>query len=99
MGVPTFHIRELIKNGKLLAFSSNYALYTDLSARVITKLEQPGPAVEVYPIDEAFLDLTDATNCVVLPRSVSKCRARFSSECIIQYIALDTKEFDGFNNL
>jgi len=99
MGVPAFQILEIIENSKLLAFSFNYPLYADLSARVMTTLEQLGPAVEVYSIDEAFLDLTDATNCAVLPRSVSKCRARFSSECIIEYITLDTKEFDGFNNL
>lgn len=58
MGVPAFQIREQLEQGKVLAFSSNYALYADMSARVMTTLEQLAPAVEVYSIDEAFLDLS-----------------------------------------
>lgn len=66
MGVPAFQIRELIETGKVLAFSSNYALYADMSARVMTTLEQLAPAVEVYSIDEAFLDLTGIDYCTHL---------------------------------
>lgn len=66
MGIPAFQIRELLETGQLLAFSSNYALYADISARVMTTLEQLAPAVEVYSIDEAFLDLTGVSNCVNL---------------------------------
>ncbi|MCT4932846.1 DUF4113 domain-containing protein, partial [Pseudomonas aeruginosa] len=40
------------------AFSSNYALYGDMSQRVMTLLEEMAPAVEVYSIDECFADLT-----------------------------------------
>lgn len=66
MGVPAFQIRELIETGQVLAFSSNYALYADMSARVMTTLEQLAPAVEVYSIDEAFLELTGVAHCANL---------------------------------
>jgi DNA polymerase V len=58
MGVPVFQIRELMQKHGIVAFSSNYALYADLSARVMRTLEEMAPGVEVYSIDEAFVDLT-----------------------------------------
>lgn len=58
MGVPAFQIRELIKQHGIVVFSSNYALYADMSNRVMQTLEHLAPQVEVYSIDEAFLDLT-----------------------------------------
>ncbi len=58
MGVPYFQVRELVDKHRIVVFSSNYALYADISSRVMSTLEQLAPAVEVYSIDEAFLDLT-----------------------------------------
>jgi len=58
MGVPVFQVRELMQKHGILAFSSNYALYADMSQRVMSTLESMAPRVEVYSIDEAFLDLT-----------------------------------------
>jgi DNA polymerase V len=58
MGVPVFQIRELLEKHQVVAFSSNYALYADMSARVMRTLEEMSPALEVYSIDEAFLDLS-----------------------------------------
>jgi len=58
MGVPVFQVRELMQKHGILAFSSNYALYADMSQRVMSTLEGLAPRVEVYSIDEAFLDLT-----------------------------------------
>jgi len=58
MGTPVFQVRHLIKRHKIHLFSSHYALYADMSARVMSTLEQFAPSVEVYSIDEAFLDLT-----------------------------------------
>ncbi len=58
MGVPIHTIRDLVRQHQIRVFSSNYALYGDLSSRVMTTLEALAPAVEVYSIDEAFLDLT-----------------------------------------
>ncbi len=58
MGVPAFQLQPLLKQHGVVSFSSNYALYADLSARVMSTLELLAPAVEVYSIDEAFLDLS-----------------------------------------
>ncbi|MEO6307161.1 MAG: Y-family DNA polymerase [Nitrospiraceae bacterium] len=57
MGVPEFQIRPLLRARQVHVFSSNYALYGDMSQRVMETLEQFSPAVEVYSIDEAFLSL------------------------------------------
>jgi len=66
MGAPYFKLRDEIRRHKIHVFSSNYALYADMSNRVMTTLEQMAPSVEVYSIDEAFLDLTGVRNCMVL---------------------------------
>lgn len=58
MGAPVFQVRDLIEQHNIACFSSNYALYADMSNRVMTVLEQEAPQVEIYSIDEAFLDLT-----------------------------------------
>lgn len=56
MGVPAFQIKDLIKEKDVKVFSSNYALYGDLSRRVMEVLQQFTPNVEIYSIDEAFLN-------------------------------------------
>lgn len=58
MGVPVFKIQDDIKRYGIKVFSSNYTLYGDISARVMRTLEQFSPQVEVYSIDEAFLNLS-----------------------------------------
>ena len=55
MGAPEFKFREQLKQQNVHVFSSNYALYGDLSSRVMKVLEGFTPNVEVYSIDEAFL--------------------------------------------
>ena len=57
MGAPAFKFKEFFKANKIQLFSSNYALYGDMSSRVMRILEQFSPDVEVYSIDEAFLKL------------------------------------------
>ena len=57
MGQPLFQVETEIKE-KLNKFSSNYALYGDISDRIINILKREVPIVEVYSIDEAFLDLS-----------------------------------------
>lgn len=57
MGEPFFKVEKLIKEKKVAYFSSNYALYGDLSNRVMSILEEEINDVEVYSIDEAFLKL------------------------------------------
>ncbi|MGV2879466.1 translesion error-prone DNA polymerase V subunit UmuC [Pantoea vagans] len=66
MGAPFFKLKDEIRRHKIHVFSSNYALYADMSNRVMTTLEQMAPSVEVYSIDEAFLDLTGVRNCMML---------------------------------
>ncbi|WP_276488409.1 translesion error-prone DNA polymerase V subunit UmuC [Ectopseudomonas mendocina] len=57
MGEPFFKIRDQVQAHGVLAFSSNYALYGDVSARVVRVLRGLAPRLEVYSIDESFLDL------------------------------------------
>ncbi|UFH57720.1 Y-family DNA polymerase [Spirosoma sp. KNUC1025] len=57
MGVPIFQIEELVKQHQIAVFSSNYTLYGDMSARVMASLNRYVEEVEVYSIDEAFLNL------------------------------------------
>ncbi|MFD1007954.1 translesion error-prone DNA polymerase V subunit UmuC [Oceanisphaera ostreae] len=58
MGVPYFKIKAAYEQGGGIVFSSNYALYADISSRVMQVLEMLAPRIEVYSIDEAFIDLT-----------------------------------------
>jgi DNA polymerase V len=58
MGTPVFQVQHLIDRHKIQLFSSNYTLYAEFSARVMYLLEEFAPSVEIYSIDEAFLDLT-----------------------------------------
>ncbi len=58
MGVPVFQILNIIKAHKVHVYSSNYALYGDMSQRVIQALTQFSPNIEIYSIDESFLDLS-----------------------------------------
>lgn len=58
MGVPLYQIRQLIDDNKIAVFSSNYTLYGDMSRRVMTLLSRFTPRLEVYSIDEAFMDLS-----------------------------------------
>lgn len=57
MGTPFFQVRNLSDSGKLIVKSSNYVLYGDLSRRVMSILREAAPRLEVYSIDEAFMDL------------------------------------------
>lgn len=58
MGQPWFECKEMSEKHGVLAFSSNYALYADLSNRVMSILSDFAPRHEVYSIDECFVDLT-----------------------------------------
>jgi DNA polymerase V len=58
MGALLHEIRGDLKRHGIVAFSSNYALYGDISERVMSVLEARLPAIEVYSIDEAFADLS-----------------------------------------
>jgi DNA polymerase V len=55
MGAPAFQYQSFFKEKKIKVFSSNYPLYGDMSSRVMSILDQYTPNIEIYSIDEAFL--------------------------------------------
>ena len=57
MGDPLFKIRDIVEKNGVAVFSGNFALYGDMSRRVQEVLRSYSPSIEVYSIDEAFLDL------------------------------------------
>ncbi len=59
MGVPLFKVRDIVEEHAVAVFSSNYALYGDLSLRLSDAFHEFTPDVEVYSIDEAFLGLEE----------------------------------------
>ena len=63
MGEPYFKQKDIFRWHGIIAFSSNYELYADMSNRVMTTLEELSPRCEIYSIDEAFCDLTGVRNC------------------------------------
>ena len=58
VGDPIFQKRSIVQQHKVQVYSSNFALYGDLSHRLMTLLQDAAPDTEVYSIDEMFLDLT-----------------------------------------
>ena len=76
MGDPYFKIRHIVEKHNVAVFSGNMALYGDMSQRVRWVLEDFAPAVEVYSIDEAFLDLRGMQNV-----DFDAYAKKISSEC------------------
>ena len=62
MGDPYFKAKEIIIKNNVHVFSSNYSLYGDMSRRVMRILRYLVPKIEIYSIDEAFLDLSNISN-------------------------------------
>lgn len=80
MAIPYFQAKELIEKNKVHAFSSNYHLYGDLSWRVMETMRQlvPPGCVEVYSVDEAFINLEHIASdqlqayCISLKKKIEK---------------------------
>lgn len=74
MGVPFYQVQPLVQQHRIAVFSSNYALYGDMSQRVMQVLEQFTPALEIYSIDEAFLSLNGLplTNLTAYSHTIRK---------------------------
>lgn len=70
MGEPYFQIKHKLQQHGIVAFSSNYALYGDMSERVMSIIESLVPAVEVYSIDEAFVELSGIVSLDTLGRQI-----------------------------
>ena len=73
MGAPLHEYQDQMKRNGVAVFSSNYALYGDMSARVMESLGRFTPEVEVYSIDEAFLGL-EGFDPDILPDHLLKMR-------------------------
>ena len=74
MGAPAFKFKDEIEKGKVHVYSSNFALYGDMSNRVMTILGTFCPKMEIYSIDEAFLDFSgfDLYDLEALGRDIRK---------------------------
>ena len=81
MGAPWFKIKQLVDSDELVALSANFALYGDLSDRMMSLAAGLGPQQEIYSIDESFIDLTGVKGDLV-DRSF-KIRAR-----ILQWVGI-----------
>ena len=69
MGEPYFKVKKIVKENNVKIFSTNFALYGDISRRVMKTLKQFSPQMEIYSIDEAFLDLSSIKNEDLLEHS------------------------------
>ncbi|MDI9863979.1 Y-family DNA polymerase [Flectobacillus sp. DC10W] len=70
MGIPAFQIKDLIDRDRVISFSSNYTLYGDISNRVMQTLSNFSPEVEIYSIDEAFLNFSGIQNLEEYAKSI-----------------------------
>jgi len=82
MGEPAFKITSLIKKYNIEIFSTNFALYGDMSQRVMNIIADTIPQIEIYSIDEAFLDLHQFKNEELLKVG------RYIREKILKYTGL-----------
>ena len=73
---PWFKIKDSFTRQGGVAFSSNYELYADISARVMQTLEHSAPRIEIYSIDEAFLDLSGISFCTGLEQFGRECQEK-----------------------
>lgn len=80
MTAPYFQQKALFERHQVTVFSSNYALYGDMSHRVMSMLEEMAPAVDVYSIDEAFLKLQGVSHCMSLEAFGHQVRDRVAKE-------------------
>ena len=62
MGIPLYQIKKIVKQYQINLFSSNFPLYGDISNRIMEIIKNDISNVEIYSIDEAFIDLSQFTN-------------------------------------
>ncbi|CAN5463648.1 DNA polymerase V catalytic protein [soil metagenome] len=72
MGVPLYQINALVKSAGIVTLSSNYALYGDISARIMSILSGFSPHQEIYSIDECFLDFSNVSDRLNLAREIKE---------------------------
>lgn len=59
MGIPLFQVKGQLREHGVTLFSANFELYGDISERIVSLLQRVTPLIEVYSIDESFLDLSE----------------------------------------
>lgn len=72
MGTPWFQMQDLVRKHGIVGLSSNYTLYGDMSNRIMAILRTYSPNVEVYSIDESFLNLTGMKNIWESPTAMGQ---------------------------
>ena len=89
MGMAYFKSKKLLKQHDMAVFSSNYALYGDLSNRVMNVLATFAPRIEVYSIDEAFLDFQGFDRWDLTPMAVRSATPHSSGQAFLYRLVLD----------
>lgn len=84
MGVPLFQVRDVVTANKAILFSANFELYGDISQRIVQLLREETPLIEVYSIDENFIDLSE------MPIKDRQAWARRIRERILREIGIPT---------
>ena len=74
MGQPWYQVKDKYLNSNGIVFSSNYELYADISNRVMNVLTEFCPEIDIYSIDEAFLDLSSFKTNIDLINFAHDCR-------------------------
>jgi DNA polymerase V len=59
MGAPLFQVKDIVRVNNVTLFSANFELYGDISQRIVSVLREITPLIEVYSIDESFIDLSE----------------------------------------
>lgn len=72
MGIPAYQTKDIVKQHDVAVFSSNYVLYGDMSGRVMSMLAELAPEIEVYSIDEAFLNLEGIQDLQTLGSEIAR---------------------------
>lgn len=72
MGEPYFKVKDICKKNNVAVFSANFSLYINISDRVMFTLLKYAPEVEIYSVDEAFLDLTGIENVEEYCRKIKR---------------------------
>ncbi len=68
MGAPLFQVKHIVKKNNVTLFSANHHLYADISQRVMAILRAYTPAIEIYSIDEAFIDFSQFDTKTLKPQ-------------------------------
>lgn len=76
MGDPFYQVRRVLEDNGVAVFSSNYNLYGDMSKRVMALLSRMAPSLEIYSIDEAFMDFSGMADPVATAREVRRSVGR-----------------------